>query len=77
MQETERSKKITHPMTPPIDGPFLLTHKPRPLRTSSRTFFSYSGLRSRHIFAASTFAGLSSFGSASILITEMRIFSTL
>ena len=77
MQETKRKIKTTHPMTATIIGLFLLTHNPNPLRTSSRTFFSYSGLRSRHIFAASTFAGLSSFGSASMLITEMRIFSTL
>ena len=44
--------------------------------TPSRTLFSYSDLRSRHILAASTLAGLSSLGSASMLMTEMRIFST-
>ena len=52
-------------------------YSPKPFRTSSRTLFSYSFFRSRQIFAASTFAGLSSLGSASILITEIRIFSTL
>lgn len=52
-------------------------HSPSPLLTSSLTFFSYSSLLSLHIFAASTLAGLSSFGSASILITEIKIFSTL
>lgn len=45
-------------------------------RTLSRTLFSYSGLLSLHILAASTLAGLSSLGSASMLMTEMRIFST-
>lgn len=45
-------------------------------RTPSRTFCSYSSRLSRHIFAASTLAGLSSLGSASMLMTEMRIFST-
>ena len=44
--------------------------------TPSFTRFSYSPLRSRHILAASTLAGLSSLGSASMLMTEMRIFST-
>lgn len=48
---------------------------PRPLLTPSLTTFSNSSLRSRHIFAASTFAGLSSFGSANILITLIRIIS--
>lgn len=53
------------------------TQRPSILLTPSRTFCSYSSLRSRHIFAASTFAGLSSLGSASMLMTDMRIFSTL
>ena len=44
--------------------------------TLSRTLFSYSGRLSLHILAASTLAGLSSLGSASMLITEIRIFST-
>jgi hypothetical protein len=51
--------------------------RPNPLLTSRFTVFSYSPLLSLHIFAASTFAGLSSFGSASILITLISIFSTL
>lgn len=55
----------------------LFIYRPRLFLTSSLTFFSYSSLRSRHILAASTLAGLSSFGSASILMTEIRIFSTL
>lgn len=49
--------------------------KPKPLLTPSLTTFSNSSLRSRHIIAASTFAGLSSFGSANILITLIRIIS--
>lgn len=53
------------------------TYKPNPLLTFSFTILSYSSLFSLHIRAASTFAGLSSFGSASMLMTEMRIFSTL
>jgi hypothetical protein len=52
-------------------------HNPKLLLTPSLTLFSNSALCSLHIFAASTFAGLSSFGSASIDITLMRIFSTL
>ena len=58
------------PKTSLIQSPSILLHP-------SRTLRSYSGLCSLHIFAASTFAGLSSFGSANMLITEMRIFSTL
>lgn len=54
-----------------------LIHNPNPLRTFSLTRPSYSPRFSRHMRAASTFAGLSSFGSASMLMTEMRIFSTL
>lgn len=34
-------------------------------------------LSSRHVFAASTFAALSSLGSANMLTTDSRIFSTL
>ncbi len=52
-------------------------HNPRLRLTSARTLFSNSGRRSLHIRAASTFAGLSSFGSAIILMTEIKIFSTL
>ncbi len=52
-------------------------HSPNILRHPSLTLFSYSGLLSLHILAASTLAGLSSFGSANILMTEIRIFSTL
>lgn len=68
-------------VTPPVlvDVPTLVVRAPqRPSiwRTPSRTFFSYSERRSRHILAASTLAGLSSLGSASMLMTEMRIFST-
>lgn len=53
------------------------THRPNDLLTPSRTLLSNSGRRSRHIFAASTFAGLSSLGSANIDMTEIKIFSTL
>lgn len=52
-------------------------YNPKLRLTSALTLFTNSSLRSRHILAASTFAGLSSFGSAIILMTEMRIFSTL
>ena len=52
-------------------------HNPKLRLTPSLTLLSNSALLSLHIFAASTFAGLSSFGSASILITLIRIFSTL
>jgi hypothetical protein len=52
-------------------------HNPKLLLTPFLTLLSNSALSSLHIFAASTFAGLSSFGSASIDITLMRIFSTL
>ena len=44
-------------------------YSPNILRTPSLTCLSYSTLCSLHIFAASTFAGLSSFGSANMLIT--------
>ena len=50
---------------------------PKLLLTPSLTVFSNSALRSRHILAASMLAGLSSLGSASMLMTLMRIFSTL
>lgn len=59
-----------NPMKPHI-------YKPKDLLTSALTFSSKSGLRSRHMRAASTLAGDSSLGSASILMTLMRIFSTL
>ena len=52
-------------------------YRPSDRLTPSRTLFSNSGRRSLHIFAASTFAGLSSFGSANIDMTDIRIFSTL
>jgi len=55
----------------------ILIQSPNIRLHPSRTLRSYSGLCSLHIFAASTFAGLSSFGSASMLITEIKIFSTL
>ncbi len=53
------------------------SHKPKLFLTFCRTIFSYSSLLFLHIFAASIFAGLSSFGSASMLMTLIRIFSTL
>lgn len=56
---------------------FFSPYNPKPFLTLSFTILSYSPLFSLHIRAASTFAGLSSFGSASMLMTEMRIFSTL
>lgn len=51
-------------------------YSPRDRLTLSLTFLSYSSLRSRHILAASTLAGLSSLGSASRFMTDNRIFST-
>ncbi|KAJ8605729.1 hypothetical protein MRB53_041370 [Persea americana] len=56
---------------------FTSSQRPRTLRTLRRTSFSYSSRFSRHILAASTFAGLSSLGSASMLMTLIKIFSTL
>lgn len=53
------------------------TYIPKLLLTPSLTVFSNSPLLSLHILAASMLAGLSSLGSASMLITLMRIFSTL
>lgn len=55
----------------------VASQSPKLLLTPSLTFASNSSFLSLHIFAASTFAGLSSFGSANILITLIRIFSTL
>lgn len=63
----------TYPSTQVPSSP---SYRPNILLTPSRTFSSYSPLLSRHILAASTLAGLSSLGSASILMTEIRIFST-
>jgi hypothetical protein len=55
----------------------MLSHNPKLFLTSALTLFSKSGLLSLHILAASTFAGLSSFGSAIMLMTLIKIFSTL
>jgi hypothetical protein len=54
----------------------ICDHNPNPFLTFCLTIFSYSALFSLHILAASTFAGLSSLGSASILMTLNKIFST-
>lgn len=74
-------KHRRHLFSPPSSLPLSLLPRPpyRPniLRTPSLTCLSYSTLCSLHIFAASTFAGLSSFGSANMLITLIKIFSTL
>lgn len=51
-------------------------YKPSDCLTLSLTLLSYSWRWSRHILAASTLAGLSSFGSASRFMTDSRIFST-
>ena len=61
----------------PPSSPHNLSHIPKLLFTPSLTVFSNSPLLSLHILAASIFAGLSSFGSASMLITLINIFSTL
>ena len=45
--------------------------------TDRQDFFLNAGLSSRHILAASTFAGDSVFGSANMDITLRRIFSML
>jgi hypothetical protein len=55
----------------------LRPHNPKLFLTLSLTILSYSARLSLHMRAASTFAGDSSFGSANMLITLMRIFSTL
>ncbi len=68
------------PPTAPLPTPHSHnpnTYNPKLLLTPSLTLLSYPPRSSLHIFAASTFAGLSSFGSASILITLIKIFSTL
>lgn len=52
-------------------------YKPSDLLTRVLTFSSNSSLFSRHMRAASTFAGDSSLGSASMLMTLINIFSTL
>lgn len=54
----------------------LARYNPSDLLTLSRTLLSKSCRLSRHILAASTFAGLSSLGSASIDMTDISIFST-
>jgi hypothetical protein len=59
------------------NGPPTPPYNPKLVRTPCRTFLSNIFRCSLHIFAASTFAGLSSFGSASMLITDIKIFSTL
>ena len=55
----------------------VTSHKPKLFLTSALTLLSNSDLLSLHILAASTFAGLSSFGSAIMLMTLIKIFSTL
>jgi uncharacterized membrane protein len=57
--------------------PSSFPYNPKLFLTSALTLLSKSGLLSLHILAASTFAGLSSFGSAIMLITLIKIFSTL
>jgi hypothetical protein len=67
-----------NPTTTPYFTPYPShIHSPKLFRTFCLTTFSYSSRFSRHMRAASTFAGLSSFGSASMLITLISIFSTL
>lgn len=56
---------------------FVTAYSPKLFLTSALTLLSNSDLLSLHILAASTFAGLSSFGSAIILMTLIKIFSTL
>lgn len=55
----------------------MTAHNPKLFLTSALTLLSNSDLLSLHILAASTFAGLSSFGSAIMLMTLIKIFSTL
>lgn len=52
-------------------------HNPKLFLTSALTRLSNSDLLSLHILAASTLAGLSSLGSAIMLMTLIKIFSTL
>jgi hypothetical protein len=63
--------------SPPLKSLSSFPYNPKLFLTSALTLASKSGLLSLHILAASTFAGLSSFGSAIMLITLIRIFSTL
>lgn len=56
---------------------FLIYKSSMLLRTHLATSFLNPSLSSRYCLAASIFAGLSSFGSANIEITDMRIDSTV
>ena len=71
------SFKTTHSLirTPKLF--FIAAHNPKLFLTSALTLLSNSDLLSLHILAASTLAGLSSFGSAIMLMTLIKIFSTL
>lgn len=51
------------------------SHNPSDFRTDLRAISLNLARSSRYILAASTLAGLSSLGSASMETTEMRIFS--
>jgi hypothetical protein len=66
-----------HPLTACLPAFLFSLYSPKLFLTSALTLLSNSGLLSLHILAASTFAGLSSFGSAIMLMTLIRIFSTL
>jgi len=55
----------------------ITAYNPKLFLTSALTLLSNSDLLSLHILAASTLAGLSSFGSAIMLMTLIKIFSTL
>jgi len=77
---TQHSQRGVAPLLPnPQEHHWWMhgSHSPSERLTPSLTFLSKSCRLSRHIFAASTLAGLSSFGSASIDMTDIRIFSTL
>lgn len=73
------SYKTAHglPRSPKLFLFIIAAYNPKLFLTSALTLLSNSDLLSLHILAASTLAGLSSFGSAIMLMTLIKIFSTL
>ena len=73
------SNKTTRglPRSPKLFLSVIAAYSPKLFLTSALTLLSNSDLLSLHILAASTLAGLSSFGSAIMLMTLIKIFSTL
>ena len=71
----QTTRGLTH--APKLFLSIIAAYNPKLFLTSALTLLSNSDLLSLHILAASTFAGLSSFGSAIMLMTLIKIFSTL